>query len=93
LATAAAPSALAILGSSTANSSPPSRATVSTCRRGRLQPLADLQQQLVAVVVAEGVVDLLEAVQVDQRQRGRAQLPVGLADRLADTVAQQGAVG
>jgi hypothetical protein len=33
---------------------------------GCLQPLADLDQQLVAVVVAEGVVDLLEPFQTQQ---------------------------
>ena len=33
------------------------------------QPVGDLAQQPVAVVVAERVVDLLEAVEVDQQQR------------------------
>jgi hypothetical protein len=55
----------------------------------RLQPLADLDEQLVAVMVAEGVVDLLEPVQIDQQQRRRDQFPVGLVDRLAGSVAQQ----
>ena len=50
------------------------------------QPLADLNQELVAVVVAEGVVDLLEPVQVEQQQRSRDQFPVGLADCLAGAV-------
>ena len=36
------------------------------------QPLADLAEQLVADVVAEGVVDLLEAVDVHQQHGGRA---------------------
>jgi hypothetical protein len=54
---------------------------------------ADLHQQLVAVVVAEGVVDLFEAVQVDQQQGGGTPFPVGLPARLVDAVAQQGAVG
>jgi hypothetical protein len=57
-----------------------------------LEPLADLDQQLVAVVVADGVVDLLEPVQVDE-QRCRAQFAVGLADGLAGAVVQQGPVG
>jgi hypothetical protein len=57
------------------------------------QPFADLHQQLVAVVVAEGVVDLFEAVQVDQQQGGGTPFPVGLPARLVDAVAQQGAVG
>ena len=58
-----------------------------------LEPLPDLEQELVAVVVAEGVVDLLEPVQVDEQQRRRAQLPVGLADGLAGAVVQQRPVG
>jgi hypothetical protein len=57
------------------------------------QPLADLHQQQVTVVVAEGVVDLLEAVQVQQQQRSRHQLPVGLPDGLVDAIVQQGPVG
>ena len=59
--------------SSTANSSPPSRATRSlgaggrVCRRAR-----DLLQHLVAGGVPEGVVDLFEVVEVDQQQREHA---------------------
>ncbi len=53
------------LGSSTANSSPPSRATVSLVAQRLAQRAADLAQQQVAAVVAERVVDLLEAVEVD----------------------------
>ena len=55
--------------STTANSSPPSRASVSSSRRSSLQARADLAQHLVARVVAERVVELLEAVEVDQQQR------------------------
>jgi hypothetical protein len=44
-------------------------------------------------VVAEGVVDLLEPVQVDQGQRGRDQLAVGLTHRLPGAVIEQGPVG
>jgi len=58
-----------------------------------LQSAADLDQQPIAVVVTEGVVDLLEPVQVEHGQRRRDQLAVGVSDRLADTVVQQGAVG
>ena len=49
-----------------ANSSPPRRATVSSSPQQARQALADLAQHLVAVVVAERVVDLLEAVEVEQ---------------------------
>ena len=44
-----------------------------------LQPRPDLAQHLVAGVVAERVVELLEAVEVDQQQRD---LGVGVLDRL-----------
>jgi hypothetical protein len=64
---------------------PQARDGVDLPERG-LESLADLDQQLVAVVVAEGVVDLLEPVQVDQQQRGGNQFPVGLADGLAGAV-------
>jgi hypothetical protein len=40
------------------------------------QAFADLDQQLIAVVVAKGVVDLLEAVQIQQQQGGRDQFAV-----------------
>jgi hypothetical protein len=40
-----------------------------------LEPGPDLAEQLVAVMMAEGVVDVLEPVQVEQHQGGRLQLP------------------
>ena len=51
-----------------------------------------LAQQQVAGVVAERVVDLLEAVEVDQQQRGLLALAAG-HDRLMRAVAQERAVG
>ena len=45
------------------------------------QPRRDLDEQLVAVVVAERVVDLLEAVEVDQQQRRRAAVARGARSR------------
>ena len=51
------------IGAMSANSSPPRRAT-NPLRRA-LQPARDLPQQFVADRVAEDVVDLLEAVEVD----------------------------
>jgi len=45
---------------------------VSTSRQGAGQPRPDLTQQLIAVMVAERVVDLFEPVQVDRQQPGRA---------------------
>ena len=52
------------------------------------QALADLDEQLVAVMVSKRVVDLFEPVQIQQQQRGRDQRPVGVTDRLLDPVAQ-----
>ena len=64
-----APSESRPRGSTTANSSPPSRATASLAAQPRGRRARDLAQQLVAGVVAERVVDLLEAVEVDQQHR------------------------
>ena len=50
-----------------ANSSPPSRATVSALRSGCCRRGPDLGQQQVADVVAERVVDVLEAIEVEQQ--------------------------
>jgi hypothetical protein len=60
---------------------------------GPAQPLADLDEQLVAMVVAEGVVDVLEPVQVQQQQRRGAQVAVGGPDGLAHAVGEQLPVG
>ena len=49
----------------TANSSPPSRAAMSPSRTAAEQPLRGHLQQLVTRAVAEGVVDVLEPVEVD----------------------------
>ena len=49
--------------SSITNSSPPSRPTVSLPRSTRAQPRAELAQHVVAGLVPEAVVDLLEAVE------------------------------
>ena len=58
--------------STTANSSPPSRAQRVAGLQRLLQPRPDLRQHLVAGVMAERVVELLEAVEVDQQQRDLA---------------------
>ena len=74
-ATSRAAAASRTSGSSTANSSPPSRATASSGPQRALQPLGDQLQHPVADRVPEGVVDLLEPVEVEQEQRdGRAVL-------------------
>ena len=52
-----------------ANSSPPSRATVSLSRDASRQPARDLLQQLVADRMAERVVDALEMVEIEAQHR------------------------
>ena len=80
-------------GSSTPNSSPPRRATVSRSPSELLEAVRDLLQQAVARVVAERVVDLLEVVEVDQHHgRGDVRAAAG-GDRLLDAVAEERAVG
>ena len=61
----------------TANSSPPRRASVSPWAQARRsQGARPRPRQLVAVVVPERVVDLLEAVEIDEQHRHRV-LPAG----------------
>ena len=50
-------------------------------------------QQLVAGVVAEAVVDLLEPVEVDEQHREDAPGALRARERLVEPVAEQGAVG
>ena len=59
----------------------------------RLQPLGDLAQQRVADRVAERVVDVLEAVEIDQEQRAALLAAGGIAQRLVERLAHQRAVG
>ena len=58
-----------------------------------LQALGELHQQQVADVVAERVVDLLEAVEVEQQQRQRLAGARRGAQRLGQAVLEQQAVG
>ena len=68
---AATRSSSAVAGSRTANSSPPSRATVPAVPTTRSSRSADLAQEVVALLVPERVVDLLELVEVEDHD-GRA---------------------
>jgi hypothetical protein len=52
-------------GSTTTNSSPPTRASVSFFAEQRLQPLHDLQQQCVAGRMSAGIIDQLEIIQIE----------------------------
>ena len=54
---------------STANSSPPSLATVSVGSVMRSQPVGDLDEQQIPAGVTERVVDPLEVVEVEQQHR------------------------
>ena len=55
--------------SRTTNSSPPTRPIVSTSRSAALHSRGDQHQQSVARFVAEGVVHVLEVVEVDEERR------------------------
>ena len=71
-ATVAGEASWALDSSSTTNSSPPSRPTVSCSRMTSLKPLPDDGEDAVAGCVPVGVVDRLEAVDVDVERRGDA---------------------
>ena len=75
--------------SSTANSSPPSRAGSSVTGAVLPQPLGHLVEQLVADGVAHGVVDHLEVVDVDEQHGGR----LVRVEPLGERGAEPGAVG
>ena len=53
------------------------------------EPRGDLAQQLVAVAVAEGVVDLLEPVEVDQHHGDVLVAACGAGERVLDPVVEQ----
>ena len=61
--------------------------------QGRAQARADLPEQVVAGVVAEAVVDLLEAVEVEQQQRGRARRAVAVVEHPLGLLEQRAPVG
>ena len=78
--------------SSNANSSPPSRASVSAGRVTMAKRLRNLLQELVAGAVAEGVVDLLEAIEVDEQHRENLLGSRGASERLVEPVTKECAV-
>ena len=55
-------------------------------------PAGDLAQQRIAVLVAEGVVDVLELVEVDHQEPDRGPRPVGLDEGAGQPLVQQGPV-
>ena len=56
-------------------------------------PLRDSAQQLVADGVAQGVVDVPEAIEIEQQDRNHAALAAGAGQLLAEPIVQQGPVG
>ena len=77
---------------STTNSSPPSRATTSPARRHSVSRVAPSPSGAVARVVAERVVDVLEAIQVDEQHRNRQLVPLRRSDRHAEKLAEHHAI-
>ena len=75
------------------NSSPPKRATVSLERTACAQPRGDRDQQLVADLVAEAVVDELEAVEVEEQDARQPAAAAQARERLLEAVEEQHAVG
>ena len=70
----------------------PARHRVARPHRG-LQALRDHAQHLVADVVAQAVIDALEAVEVDEEHCDQAAAADRSGERLLQSVKQQGAVG
>ena len=66
---------------------------MSLSRIGGLQALADLAQQFVAGGVAQGIVDRLEAVEIEPQHRQGMRLAAGQPQRLLQPVPEQGPIG
>ncbi len=73
------------------NSSPPRRQTWPRVARDVHQALTDLNQQLVAGRMTERIVDVLEAVEIEQGDRGRLLAP--LRQQASELLLQREAVG
>ena len=80
-------------GSRTANSSPPRRATSVPSSGSAARPAPTPEQQVVTDVVTEGVVDLLELVEVQQHDGESLVLGLGKLDLPFDKGTEPGAVG
>ena len=77
---------------STTNSSPPSRATVSLSLMTADNRDATTVQQLVAGAMPEALIDLLEAIEVDQDRRHRRALPPRTSQQLLGAIHREGPV-
>ncbi len=69
---------------------PAHRVAVAGCL---FEQLGDIFEQFVAGVVAEGVVDVFEAVQIQHQQRHDFAIPPGSAQHLVQAVGEQLAIG
>ena len=69
---------------SAANSSPPEAGGGVPGAHGLLEAAGGLDEQFVARLVADGVVDRLEAVEVDEEHGGAGVAGPAAAERLAD---------
>src|SRR5215216_770483 len=78
---------------STANSSPPKRATVSLGRTQDRSRSATWISSRSPAAWPQAVVDLLEPVQVDEQHRHRRGLALGPLEGVVDPVLEQGPVG
>ena len=74
---------------STVNSSPPKRATVSPGRITDSSLRATVDEQLVAGIVAQAVVDVLEAVEVEEHHADARLRALATRDRLTQPVEEQ----
>ena len=92
-ATSRASSRPRMLSQRTTNSSPPRRATVSPGRRSASIRRGDRPQHRVAGVVAVGVVDRLEAVEIDEEHGDRPVAAPRAQQGVAKAVEEHGAVG
>ncbi len=68
-------------------------ANLAVVPHDRSQPLGDLAKQRVADRMAERVVDVLEAIEVDHEQRAALLAMSGVAQRFVERLAHHGAVG
>ena len=73
----------------TKNSSPPSRPTVSLSRRAPVSRSATATEQAIAELMAEGVVDILEVVQIDVERSHGARRSCRTAQHLLGPVEEQ----
>ena len=74
------------------NSSPPTRATVSSCPDAAPEAVGDLHEELVAGRVAERVVHALEVVEVEEHDDERLAAPLRVQDREREPVVEEDAV-